>query len=53
MGHNSTATRLSDETRDLIEEARHVYLNNHPDLEGITLSRDKIIKQALNYYINH
>ena len=53
MGLNYATIKVKDDTIGLIEDAKKVFLKHHPHLEGCVLTRNVIIKRALEYYIKN
>lgn len=51
MGDNYVTIKVKKDTLVLLEKAKIVFLNHHKHLEGITLTRNLIVKRALEYYI--
>lgn len=47
------SVKLREDTVALIEEAKTTFLDHHPENDGINLTRNLIIKRALNYYIEN
>jgi len=43
--------KVRESTIKLLEPAKKVFLKHHPHMDGMTITRNLIIKRALSYYI--
>jgi len=44
---------LKNDTFQLIEKCRDEYLKHHPEMKKMTLSNNKVLFEAMSYYLNH
>jgi len=50
---NPRTIRVSQETFDLIKDAENEYRRHHKELNEIFLSKNKIIYEALQFYLKN
>jgi len=53
MATNYVTLKVTENTMQLLEKAKEVFLSHHQALKGFKISRDKIISRALRYYIEN
>ena len=53
MADRYASVKVRESTIKLIKEAKKVFLKHHPHMDGMTITRNLIIKRALAYYIEN
>jgi len=53
MVTNYATLKVTEDTIQLLEKAKEVFLSHHQALKGFRISRDKVINRALTYYIEN
>lgn len=51
MGSIFYTLKISQDVENLIKMARAEFLHHHPEFEGIKLSKNKILLEALKFYL--
>jgi len=53
MATNYITIKVTKETSELIEKAKGVYIAHNQSVKDFYISKNRIIKKALNYYITN
>ena len=53
MGVNFISTKVTKETMELMEQAKIEFRKHHPELNQMFLSNNKIIYEAMVFYLDN